>query len=81
MGTGYYRWLPETGGILAQNDWLMECLQTAWYTWYINAYKPTHQIPITPEDSNFMNWLIPPDYQPPSGYNVEAVREVKAKLG
>lgn len=80
MDTGRFRHLPQAGAAIDQNPLLISCMRICWYTWYINEYKPAHQIPVTAEDSDFMNDLLPKDYQPKSYYSKNAVKEVIGKL-
>lgn len=80
MQTGVVRHFPLDGNVMAQNDLMMEGMRAAWYVWYINAYKPTHRIPITPEDSQFMENLIPPDYILSSKYTAVAVKELAERV-
>lgn len=80
MATGELKHLPQAGGIMEQNETLLDCLYAAWRAWHINAFKPSRQIPITPEDGLFMESILPKDYQPESGFNLEAVKELKAAV-
>lgn len=68
--------MPQPGGVMTQNLWLLECMRTARYIWYINVYKPAHKIPISPEDSAYMESILPKDYTLHSGFTKDAVQEL-----
>ena len=80
MQTGVVRHFPLDGNVMAQNDLMMEAMRAAWYVWFINAYKPTRRMPITPEDSQFMENLIPADYVLSSKYTSAAVKELAERV-
>lgn len=77
METGEFRHFPQSGSALDQHPLLLACLRASWYTWYINEYKPARQIPVTQQDSEWMQEILPPDYQPKSHYNKHAVKDIK----
>ena len=80
MSTGAWNIYPHAGGYFDQDELLLSCIRYVWYTWYINAHKPAHQIPITPADGEFMESLLPKDYTLESGYDKEAARELAGKV-
>lgn len=76
MHAGTFRRLPQDGGPFAQSPLLLECLRASWSVWYINEFKPANQIPMTLQDTEFMQSILPENYQPKSHYDKNAVKEV-----
>lgn len=75
MSTGQLIHLPEAGAAWEQNPLLLECLSASWRTWYINEYKPVNHLPVTNADGDFMEAILPKDYQPVSQFDRRAVLE------
>lgn len=67
MESGKLLHLPEQGGGMGQDDWLVMMMRTAWRVWFIHDFKVERKMEITEGDTDFTRWFIPEDWRPNGG--------------
>lgn len=67
MDSGKLLRMPDDGTALAQDEWLLQMMLTAWRVWYVHEYKAVRRIEISESDIEFTRWFVPADWRPSSG--------------
>lgn len=83
MPAGTLLHLPEPGGALEQDDFLLERVWLAWRVWYVTAYMSARGLSPSEEDRAFMESILEGYTPAASVYSVDKdlVRQIQAEQG
>jgi len=58
MQSGALIHLPMAGGVLDQDDFLLDLMYLARRVWYVSEYKSVNRMEISEGDREFMDWVV-----------------------